>query len=76
MGGSRREDTNTLAALLLLCEPCHFHVESHREEALRLGYLVRQGVDPATVPVVRACSPWREPCVDMGACEDCPRGAA
>lgn len=76
MGGTRRPETNAPDALLLLCEPCHLHVEAHREESLRLGYLVRQGQDPADVPVIRACSPFREPCVEMSACADCPRRAA
>lgn len=51
MGGSRDPQTNSLANLLLLCEDCHAWVESHREQALELGLLVRQGVDPASVPV-------------------------
>ena len=56
-GGSRREDTNSPANLVPLCGPgvdndCHGHVESHRAEALTFGWLVPQGADPATVPVL------------------------
>lgn len=34
-----------------LCTPCHGWVESHREAALDLGLLVRQGTDPRWVPM-------------------------
>lgn len=54
LGGSRRADTNTCVNLLTLCTPCHVHVESHRGEALRNGWLVVQGTDPATVGVLVA----------------------
>lgn len=57
MGGSRDPQTNSPDNLLTLCEPCHGWVESHREEALRLGLLVRQGVDPATIAVAPDCGP-------------------
>ncbi len=50
-GGSKAADTNTAANCLLLCVPCHAWVESNREEALHFGYLVRQGHNPAEVPV-------------------------
>lgn len=36
---------------IALCRPCHDWVESHRAQALDLGLLVRQGADPAEVPV-------------------------
>lgn len=51
MGGSTAVDTNTAANGLWLCGKCHAHVESHRAYALLNGYLVRQGHDPAGVPV-------------------------
>jgi len=73
MGGSRREDTNSPANLLLLCTRCHLWTESNRATALERGYLVPQGQDPATVPVIRECSPLREDCVDLTACAYCPR---
>ena len=53
MGGSTAPDTNTAANCLLLCPPCHRDVESDRVDALRWGWLVRQGCDPAQVPVLR-----------------------
>lgn len=52
-GGSRRADTNTLANLLLVCEPCHRYIESHRRWAYGRGFLLRQTDDPALVPVRR-----------------------
>ena len=53
MGGSKAADTNTAANGLLLCIPCHADVESNREEALRFGWLVRQGQNPMEVSVLR-----------------------
>jgi hypothetical protein len=50
MGGTRRLDTNGLANLVMLCEPCHLRVESHRTEAYLNGWLVPQQADPALVP--------------------------
>lgn len=50
-GGSRREDTNSPQNLILLCSPCHSWVESHRQTAYELGFLVRMNFDPATVPI-------------------------
>jgi len=56
-GGSSLPDTNSPANLIPLHGPgadedCHGHVESHRAEALTFGWLVRQGADPASVPVL------------------------
>jgi 5-methylcytosine-specific restriction protein A len=56
-GGSRREDTNLPSNLLLLCEQCHLDVESKRDVSRAFGFLVRQGDDPATVPV-RTVNGW------------------
>ena len=53
MGGSKADDTNTAANCVLLCPACHREVESDRVDALRWGWLVRQGCDPAQVPVLR-----------------------
>lgn len=53
MGGSRRKDTNLPANGLSVCVPCHCAIESDRDEALRHGWLVRQGRDPKLVPVFR-----------------------
>ena len=51
MGGSRRSDTNLASNLIVLCgsgtDGCHGYMESHRQEALELGYILRQGENPA-----------------------------
>lgn len=55
-GGTLRPETNWPSNLMLLCPGCHLDgdeaVESRREAALAAGWLVHQGDDPATVPVV------------------------
>ena len=53
IGGSRRQDTNTASNALALCPSCHFVVEADRESAREFGWLVRQGHNPADVPVYR-----------------------
>ena len=57
-GGSKASDTNTAANALALCTECHTWIESNRVKALEVGWLVRQGHDPATVPVLRFGSDW------------------
>lgn len=57
-GGSRRADTNLPSNLLLLCPPCHAQTESHRGVAQSMGWLVVQGVDPATVAVLVQRDRW------------------
>lgn len=56
MGGSKR--ANTMPNLITLCGSgvtlCHGWIESHRDAARDLGYLVRRGHDPATTPVLIA----------------------
>jgi hypothetical protein len=52
MGGTKRKDIHQPSSLLGLCAPCHSMIESRREFALDRGWLVRQGHDPAEVPVV------------------------
>lgn len=52
MGGTRRADTNTAAAGVLLCGTCHRTVEAHRSQALDDGWLVRQSQNPLEVPVL------------------------
>lgn len=52
-GGSRRRETNMPANGLAICDPCHSWCESHREEALRFGWLVLQSQTPADIPVLR-----------------------
>lgn len=53
MGGTRREDSNGLAALVLVCEEHHAWIESNRETARDRGLLVTQHQTPADVPLVR-----------------------
>lgn len=53
MGGSRRADTNQASNCALLCPKCHCLIESNRTEAKKRGWLVRQGHNPAQVPVFR-----------------------
>lgn len=53
MGGSKADTTNGPANCLLLCPGCHREVEGNRADALRFGWLVRQGQEPAEVPVFR-----------------------
>lgn len=52
MGSSDRGSTNLPSNLLSLCEPCHREVESDRSAAFQQGYLVRQGEEPLTIPVL------------------------
>jgi hypothetical protein len=54
MGGSRRESTNKASNALGVCWPCHAHIESNRDRALRNGWLVSQGDEPAEQSVL-----WR-----------------
>ena len=51
MGGTRSAAANRPVNLILVCDPCHRQVESHRADAYREGWLVHTDVDPATVPV-------------------------
>lgn len=51
MGGTRRADSNSPAALLHLCLDCHGLIESRREWALSNGLLIRQTADPARIAV-------------------------
>lgn len=53
MGGSKAADTNSAANALALCGECHRVVESDRDDATQFGWLIRQGVQPASVPVLR-----------------------
>lgn len=51
-GGSKRADTNTPANCFAICEPCHRYIESNRTKALESGWLVRQGKNPADIPLL------------------------
>lgn len=50
-GGSKAADTNLASNGLNVCPPCHLWIEDHREDAFHYGWLVRQGQDPAEMPV-------------------------
>jgi ribosomal protein S27AE len=50
-GGSKAADTNVASNGLNLHPDCHTWIESHREDALHYGWLVRQGHKPAEMPV-------------------------
>lgn len=56
MGGSRDPRVNGPANLLWLCGTgttrCHGWIESHRDAAREAGWLLRDGQDPAAVPVL------------------------
>lgn len=58
MGGSRDSLTNSAANGVLLCRICHHLIESHRDKALELGWLVRQGHDPRDVPLLLYGTTW------------------
>lgn len=53
MGGTTREDTNSVSNGLWVCALCHHRIESHRALSYENGWLVRQSADPASVPVLR-----------------------
>lgn len=53
MGGSTAEDTNRASNGLCVCVSCHGDIEANREDALKYGWLVRQGQDPVAVRVLR-----------------------
>lgn len=67
MGGTRDPAAGSVANGVLLCGSgttgCHGWIETHRAESLEAGWLVRQGVDPATVPIphVTLGSVWLDP---------------
>lgn len=60
MGGSRNDERKGTPANGLYLHPgCHEKVEMRRSEALRNGWLVPQGYDPAAVPVLLWDGWWR-----------------
>ncbi len=67
MGGSRREDTNSLPNLILLCGSattgCHGWVESNRTAALPNGWALKSISDPSRVPVLH----WQRGLIFLGA---------
>jgi hypothetical protein len=58
MGGSRAEDINSPANLVLLCATCHRHIEAHPVGAESAGFRVRQGKDPAEQPITTWTYGW------------------
>jgi 5-methylcytosine-specific restriction enzyme A len=50
-GRADRRASNSPANLLTLCRDCHDLMESRRDEAYEIGYLVREHDDPAETPV-------------------------
>lgn len=53
MGGSKAADTNVASNGLAVCVSCHQQIEANRADSLKYGWLVRQGQEPAEVPVFR-----------------------
>ncbi|AIK69329.1 HNH endonuclease [Mycobacterium phage ThreeRngTarjay] len=51
IGGSKDPATNAPANGVLLCPSCHRWIESNRDRARQDGWLVRQGQNPADIPV-------------------------
>jgi hypothetical protein len=62
MGGTRRDDANSPANLVLLCGSgttgCHFIAESQRGDAYYRGVLVRFNDDPSQVAIDHAVHGW------------------
>jgi hypothetical protein len=57
MGGSRDTSTHTVANVVLVCgrdnkSGCHGDVHQHPFEARENGWTVRQGADPARIPIL------------------------
>jgi 5-methylcytosine-specific restriction enzyme A len=52
MGGSSADDTNRASNALCVCVPCHTDIESNREDALKYGWIVRQGCEPVNTSVL------------------------
>ncbi|HEX3778489.1 MAG TPA: HNH endonuclease [Pseudonocardiaceae bacterium] len=55
MGGTSDPATNRPSNLVLLCRECHSNIESNRDGAQLIGWLVRQRADPSRVQL------WRFP---------------
>lgn len=81
MGGTSRVDLGSPTNGLTLCGSgttgCHGWVEYHRTQAVALGWLVPEGVDPATRPYLDRTYGWRLPLHDglavyVDAIEDVP----
>jgi hypothetical protein len=57
-GGSTADDVNSPANIVTLHSQCHDWAESRRAHARADGFLVPQGMDPATVPLRRFDGVW------------------
>lgn len=51
MGGSRSEQSGSISNGLFIHPKCHAQIESDRNKAMSMGFLIYQGDDPANVPV-------------------------
>lgn len=51
MGGSRSEQSGSVSNGLFIHPKCHAQIESDRNKAMSMGFLIYQGDDPAKVPV-------------------------
>lgn len=51
MGGSRSEQSGSISNGLFIHPKCHAQIESDRNKAMSMGFLIYQGDDPGKVPV-------------------------
>lgn len=58
MGGTKDPAINDPANLVLVCNDCHGHIESYREQSYELGWLLSYGQDPTQIPVLRFGRTW------------------
>lgn len=47
MGGTRDPKINDHTNLVFICQECHQHIESHRTDSYREGWLVARNASPA-----------------------------
>lgn len=58
MGSTKNPEANLASNCLFISAHCHQFIESQRALALDRGWLIRQGQNPAQVPVLRHGSDW------------------
>jgi 5-methylcytosine-specific restriction protein A len=51
MGGSRSKQSGSISNGLFIHPKCHAQIESDRNKAMSMGFLIYQGDDPCNVPV-------------------------
>ena len=67
MGGTKDPASGSVPNGVLVCGSgttgCHGWIETHRTDALELGWLVRQGANPANIPIPHATlgQVWLDP---------------